>query len=139
MNIFSNFLNLIKKWFKPSKALPAPSTVTEETVTEEIAKDLANPEIIDTTETNETTTTEDRNIFVNNLKIKEQEESAELLDLQSKFESNQIQLTELTDEELDSLNDLYQRQIDALRQKINKTKTEININMNKLESTSVSA
>ena len=67
-------------------------------------------------------------------KIQQQEESPELLNLQARFESNQIQLAELTDEELDSLNDLYQRQIDELKEKINKTKTQININMSKLES-----
>ncbi|MBR3163541.1 MAG: hypothetical protein IKF17_05540 [Clostridia bacterium] len=121
MSIFSNLFNLIKKWFKPNKALPAPININEEL--------------------NETApvSSEDRDIFVNEIKVKKHEESQELLELQSKFESNQIQLTDLTDEELDNLNSLYQRQIDELKEKVNKTKSEININMNKLESTSLSA
>ena len=135
MNIFSKFFEMIKKWFKPNKALPAPSKVTEE-MFEDIttnAPATENPEL------SKSVTNESRIIFTEALKVQKQEESAELLELQAKFEGNQIKLTDLSDEQLESLNDLYQRQIDELKQTINKTKSEININMSKLESTSISA
>ena len=114
MNIFSNLFNMIKKWFKPAKALPSPSVETF-------------------------VPSEEHDIFANELKVQKHEESVELLELQSKFEGNQIQLADLTDAELDDLNDLYQRQIDELKESINKTKSAINVNMNKLETISMSA
>lgn len=143
MSIFTKFFESIKKWFRPNRALPAPTTINEE-----VSKnDLLNSSTIDNTETNATDVVAssvssapvERIEFVNNLKIQKQEEDPELLELQKKFESNQIELSKLTDVELDSLNDLYQRQIDELKEKLNKTKSEININMNKLESSVASA
>ena len=137
MSIFSKFFEMIKKWFKPSKALPAPSEITED-MFENITTNTANITATEAPKVSESVTNEDRTIFTESLKVQKQEDT-ELLDLQAKFESNQIKLTDLTDEQLEGLNDLYLMQIDELKQTINKTKSEININMSKLESTSVSA
>lgn len=140
MSIFSKFFEIVRKWFRPSRALPAPTAFVEESINDATdSSDVENP-VVNTSVTSEiSTTNEDRINFVNEIKVKKMEATPELLDLQSKFESNQIELKDLTDEQLDDLNDLYQMQIEELRQKINSTKSEININMSKLESASLSA
>ena len=142
MSIFTRFFESIKRWFRPSRALPAP-TVINDVLNETIADSTSVTETENDYQNVESTSNFSPSVkrieLVNELKVQQQEERPELLDLQSRFESNQIQLAELTDEELDSLNDLYQRQIDELKEKINKTKTQININMNKLENTVKSA
>lgn len=142
MSIFTRFFEAIRKWFRPSRALPAPTSFVEESIMNEIdVNSIANEEkeTLNVAETAANTSSVERIEFTKELKIQKQIESKELLDLQARFESNQIQLAELTDEELDNLNNLYQRQIDELKEKINKTKSEININMNKLDNTVLSA
>lgn len=136
MNIFTRFFESIKKWFRPSRALPAPTVINDEMTNNfsDSASMLETEDVSQNVEKMSNSSSIERIELINELKIQQQEESPELLNLQARFESNQIQLAELTDEELDSLNDLYQRQIDELKEKINKTKTQININMSKLES-----
>ena len=136
MNIFTRFFESIKKWFRPSRALPAPTVINDEMTNNfsDTASMLETENVNQNVEKMPNNSSIERIELINELKIQQQEESPELLNLQARFESNQIQLAELTDEELDSLNDLYQRQIDELKEKINKTKTQININMSKLES-----
>ena len=136
MNIFTRFFESIKKWFRPSRALPAPTVINDEMTNNfsDTASMLETENVNQNVEKMPNSSSIERIELINELKIQQQEESPELLNLQARFESNQIQLAELTDEELDSLNDLYQRQIDELKEKINKTKTQININMSKLES-----
>lgn len=140
MSIFSKFFEMVRKWFRPSRALPAATTFVEESINDATDSNEVKNAVANTSVTSEaSTTSEDRINFVNEIKVKKMEATPELLDLQSKFESNQIELKDLTDEQLDDLNDLYQMQIEELRQKINSTKSEININMSKLESASLSA
>lgn len=136
MNIFTRFFESIKKWFRPSRALPAPTVINDEMTNNfsDSASMLETEDVNQNVEKMSNSSSIERIELINELKIQQQEESPELLNLQARFESNQIQLAELTDEELESLNDLYQRQIDELKEKINKTKTQININMSKLES-----
>lgn len=136
MNIFTRFFESIKKWFRPSRALPAPTVINDEMTNNfsDSASMLETEDVSQNVEKMSNSSSIERIELINELKIQQQEESPELLNLQARFESNQIQLAELTDEDLDSLNDLYQRQIDELKEKINKTKTQININMSKLES-----
>ena len=142
MSIFSKFFELVKKWFRPSKALPASTIINDEETIDSTINNVNSDINSITNSTSEATTpslNQERDIFATELKIQKQEEKPELLELQSRFESNQIPLSELTDDELDSLNSLYQRQIDELKDKIYKTKTEINVNMKKLEDTVTSA
>ena len=140
MSIFSKFFEMVRKWFRPSRALPAATTIVDESINDATDSNEVENTVANTSVTSEVSTTnEDRINFVNEIKVKKMEATPELLDLQSKFESNQIELKDLTDEQLDDLNDLYQMQIEELRQKINSTKSEININMSKLESASISA
>ena len=140
MSIFSKFFEMVRKWFRPSRALPAPTSIIEESINDVTNSNDVETPVVNTSATSETSTTnEERNNFVNEIKVKKMEATPELLDLQSKFESNQIELKDLTDEQLDDLNDLYQLQLEDLRQKINSTKSAININMSKLENASLSA
>ena len=114
-SIFSKISNFIKRFFKPKQALPAPETVDDlESSAENISAE-------------ETTTSEAKKEFMAEIKAEPKEENPELLDLQQKFESNQIQLTQLSDEELLNLNNLYERQIDDLKKKLDNTKTEISM------------
>ena len=140
MSIFSKFFEMLKNWFKPSRALPAPTSIIEESINGATDTNIVENSTVNASVTSEiSATNEERTNFVNEIKVKKMEATPELLDLQSQFESNQIELKDLTDKQLDDLNDLYQMQIEELRQKINSTKSAININMSKLESASLSA
>ena len=140
MSIFSKFFEMLKNWFKPSRALPAPTSIIEESINGATDTNIVENSTVNASVTSEiSATNEEKTNFVNEIKVKKMEATPELLDLQSQFESNQIELKDLTDKQLDDLNDLYQMQIEELRQKINSTKSAININMSKLESASLSA
>ena len=52
---------------------------------------------------------------------------SELLELQKKYESNQIGLSDLSQDQLYELNILYQRQITKLKKQIEEAQTEIKI------------
>jgi len=113
--IFSKISNFIKRLFKTKQALPAP----------EIADNIE--ESVENISTEEVSTAEVKADFIAEIKAEPKKEDPELLDLQQKFESNQIKLTQLSDEELHNLNDLYERQIDDLKKKLDNTKTEISM------------
>lgn len=51
----------------------------------------------------------------------------ELINLQFKLENNQIKLSDLTDNQVQSINSLYQKQIEVLKQTLNYKKIEMNI------------
>lgn len=97
-NIFLKFFGFIKRLFKSTQALPAP--------------DILDDDI---------TTTDNKLDSINEITVEPQKEDTALLDLQQKFESNQISLAELSDEDLNNLNALYLRQIDDLNFQLNKT------------------
>lgn len=106
-NVFYKIINFIKNIFKSDKALPAPDVLSEE------IPDI-NSVFDDKNIQSESSKTE--NLEINNI-----QEDFELLDLQAKFESNEIALSELSDEDLNNLNNLYIRQIDDLNLQLNKT------------------
>ena len=60
--------------------------------------------------------------------LDENTQDFELINLQDKFENNQIKLSELSDNQLQNLNNLYQNQIKVLKQTLNYKKIEMNIN-----------
>lgn len=64
--------------------------------------------------------------FLKNIKVVHSN-SSELLDLQRKYENNEIGLYDLSQEQLYELNILYQRQIVKLKKQINEAQTEIKI------------
>lgn len=94
----SKFLNFFKRIFKFTPALPETQTLNDK---------VTNTDVFENSES--------VNNNVDELNVKSNEESLELLKLQEKFESNQIKLTDLSDDEITNLNHLYQRQIDDLK------------------------
>ena len=62
--------------------------------------------------------------FLNYLRIDKKEDPA-LLELQSKFENKEVLMSELSDEELIKLNELYIRQIDNMKRELENKKTKI--------------
>lgn len=99
-----NIFGKIKNWFK------SLFSKKENNIQEEI-----NEEEINIKENNQ---------FKENIKIAENEET-ELLELQRKFREGEIEEGDLTNEQIDSLCNLYDKQIAALKDAIEKTNQEI--------------
>lgn len=99
-----NIFGKIKNWFK------SLFSKKENNIQEEI-----NEEEINIKENNQ---------FKENIKIAENEET-ELLELQRKFREGEIEEGDLTNEQIDSLCNLYDKQIAALKAAIEKTNQEI--------------
>ena len=111
-NIFSKFINMIKRIFTFNKALPEAN--------EDIQSINVNQE-------------NNKDVFKNDLKVDTFEESKVLLELQKKFQTNQIQLIDLTDQQLDDLSELYDRQIADLKKKIEEKEQEILLARQKIQ------
>ena len=106
-NIFTRFINFFRKVFY---------------------KEQIN---IEDTINNRTDNT--KNNFLYEIKI-EHEEDPNLINLQEQFENKEIDLASMSDEEVHNLNQLYKRQIEELKKKLENKKTEINIVKNRMQS-----
>lgn len=62
------------------------------------------------------------------------EEDPTLLKIQKQYESGEIELSILSDEQIRNLNSLYERQVSELRRKLDNQKTELNILQRELNS-----
>jgi hypothetical protein len=103
-SLFNKFINFFKNLFTQKK-------------TEEI---LENTQIHDKQLDNNY---EKNSIFLNDIQINQ--ENPELLKLQKKFENKEIEMAELTDEQINQLNELYSRQIDVLEKTLANKKKEL--------------
>lgn len=74
---------------------------------------------------------ESRIKFLNDIKI-DKKEDEQLLKLQQKFENNESDLARMSNEEIHNLNQLYTRQINKLKKKIDNKKTELNITKHRI-------
>lgn len=74
--------------------------------------------------------------FLNDIRINK-EENKELIDLQNKYENNEINLSMLSDKEIDELDSLYNRQVSDLKKKLDDRKTQLNIMKHRIKSYSV--
>ncbi len=99
-NIFTKFIDFVKNLFKKKE-------------TKEIAK---QEPIVNTTEENKSDFFE---------KYRVHPEKPELLNLQSQFEKNEIDLCMMSDEEIHELNLLYKRQVTELNTKLDNKKAEL--------------
>lgn len=88
-------------------------------------------EILDQVETAEKK--EVKSNFFNEISIYK-EENEELLNLQSKYENNEIDLRVLSNEEIHELNLLYKRQISDLKEKLDDKKTQLAMMKNRIKS-----
>jgi len=70
---------------------------------------------------------ENSNNFKENIKIAEDEESEEMkiLELQKRYRKGEIAEGDLTDEQIESLSELYNKQIEALRKVIEEKEKQI--------------
>lgn len=108
-SIFTRFVNFIKGIFgkKVEQEIPAPVETIEK-------KDV-------------------KSNFFDEIRINK-EEDKELLDLQSKYENNEIDLCVMSNEEIHKLNSLYKRQVSDLKKKLDDKKTELAIMKNRIKS-----
>lgn len=108
-SIFTRFVNFIKGIFgkKVEQEIPAPVETIEK-------KDV-------------------KSNFFDEIRINK-EENKELLDLQSKYENNEIDLCVMSNEEIHELNLLYKRQVSDLKKKLDDKKTQLAIMKNRIKS-----
>lgn len=108
-SIFTRFVNFIKGIFgkKIEQEIPAP---------------------VETIEKKEV-----KSNFFDEIRIYK-EENKKLLDLQSKYENNEIDLCVMSNEEIHELNSLYKRQVSDLKKKLDDKKTQLAIMKKRIKS-----
>lgn len=108
-NIFTRFVNFIRGifWKKVEQEVPAQ---------------------VETTEKKEV-----KSSFLDDIRI-DKEENKELIDLQIKYENNEINLAMLSDKEIEELDLLYKRQVTDLNKKLDDRKTQLNIMKHRIKS-----
>lgn len=107
-SIFTRFVNFIKGIFGKKVEQEIPASV--ETIEK---KDV-------------------KSNFFDEIRINK-EENKELLDLQSKYENNEIDLCVMSNEEIHELNSLYKRQVSDLKEKLDGQKTQLVIMKNRIK------
>lgn len=85
---------------------------------------VENIKEIETQENIEENVSQRETEFLNYIRVNKKEDP-ELIELQKKFENKEILMSELSDEELINLNELYQRQIDNMKRELENKKTKI--------------
>lgn len=101
-NIFTRFVNFIRGIFGKKVVQEVPTQVEK----------IENNDI--------------KSNFFDDIKI-EKEENKELIELQTKYENNEINLAMLSDKEIDELDLLYKRQVTELKKKLEDRRTLLNI------------
>ena len=107
-SIFTKIINFIKKIFgnEVPKQIPAK--------TDEIKKQNI------------------KSNFFDELRLDKEEDST-LLELQSQYEKNEIDLSVMSNEQIHELNSLYKRQVSELKKRLNDKKTELSIMQHKIK------
>lgn len=108
-NIFTRFINFIKKMFGKEEPKQIPATT----------------EVI--------TTQEPKTNFFDELRLYKEEDST-LLKLQNQYEKSEIDLSLMSNEQIHDLSSLYKRQVSELKKKLNDKKTELIIMQHKIKS-----
>lgn len=108
-SVFTRFVNFIRGmfWKKIEQEVPAQ---------------------LETTENNEI-----KSNFFDEIRV-DREENTKLIDLQRKYENNEIDLAMLSDEEIEELDLLYKRQVADLKEKLDDRKNQLNIMKNRIKS-----
>lgn len=106
-NIFNKVINFFRKaFYKPKQ------DIQENVVSDEKANN--------------------KNEFLNQIKL-EHEEDPILIELQRKFEDKEVELSQLSKNQIHELNLLYKKQIDDLEKELDNKKTELNIIKNRVK------
>lgn len=108
-SIFTKIINFFKGIFGSKKQ------------SEEIVQDIST---IKSESTNEIVKKTMETNFLEEIKVKK--EDSYLLELQNLYECKSMDVCLMTDEEIESLNSLYNRQINELTQKLNEKRIELN-------------
>lgn len=113
-NIFTRFVNFIRGIF--GKKVEQEVSVQEEKIEN---KDV-------------------KSNFFDDIRI-DKEENKELIDLQTKYENNEINLLMLSDKEIDELDLLYKRQVNDLKKKLDDRKKQLNIMKHRMGNYSINS
>ena len=106
-NIFTKFINFIKRIFGNKEPKQIPENI-------EVLKKQKS-----------------KQSFSEELKVNQEDPT--LLKLQSQYEKGEISLSEMSDEQIHNLNELYKKQVSELKNKLNEKKAELSMMQNKIK------
>ena len=125
-NIFTKFLNFLKNLFKKDTKnnIEKSDIYSNEIYKNENQSSNYNNYISESTSKKEEYTTKYESDFLNYLRV-DNRENPELLELQRRFESKEILMSEMSEKDLIRLNDLYNRQINNMKRDLENKKTKV--------------
>lgn len=125
-NIFTKILNFLKNLFKKDTKnnIEKSDIYSNEIYKDENQSSNYNNSISESTSKEEENTTKYESDFLNYLRV-DNRENPELLELQRRFESKEILMSEMSEKDLIRLNDLYNRQINNMKRDLENKKTKV--------------
>lgn len=125
-NIFTKILNFLKNLFKKDTKnnIEKSDIYSNEIYKDENQSSNYNNSISESTSKKEEYTTKYESDFLNYLRV-DNRENPELLELQRRFESKEILMSEMSEKDLIRLNDLYNRQINKMKNDLENKKTKV--------------
>lgn len=125
-NIFTKILNFLKNLFKKDTKnnIEKSDIYSNEIYKDENQSSNYNNYISESTSKKEEYTTKYESDFLNYLRV-DNRENPELLELQRRFESKEILMSEMSEKDLIRLNDLYNRQITKMKNDLENKKTKV--------------
>ena len=125
-NIFTKILNFLKNLFKKDTKnnIEKSDIYSNEIYKDENQSSNYNNSISESTSKEEEYTTKYESDFLNYLRV-DNRENPELLELQRRFESKEILMSEMSEKDLIRLNDLYNRQIKNMKRDLENKKTKV--------------
>lgn len=125
-NIFTKILNFLKNLFKKDTKnnIEKSDIYSNEIYKDENQSSNYNNSISESTSKEEEYTTKYESDFLNYLRV-DNRENPELLELQRRFESKEILMSEMSEKDLIRLNDLYNRQINNMKRDLENKKTKV--------------
>ena len=125
-NIFTKILNFLKYLFKKDTKnnIEKSDIYSNEIYKDENQSSNYNNYISESTSKKEEYTTKYESDFLNYLRV-DNRENPELLELQRRFESKEILMSEMSEKDLIRLNDLYNRQINNMKRDLENKKTKV--------------
>ena len=125
-NIFTKILNFLKNLFKKDTKnnIEKSDIYSNEIYKNANQSSNYNNYISESTSKKEEYTTKYESDFLNYLRV-DNRENPELLELQRRFESKEILMSEMSEKDLIRLNDLYNRQITKMKNDLENKKTKV--------------
>lgn len=118
-NIFTKILNFFKRLFKGENSNKSINENSLDNLSDIISNNIEKNDYAYKAERSE-----EESEFLNYLRI-DKKEDPDLLELQERFENKEILMSELSDEELIKLNDLYNRQINNMKRELENKRTKV--------------